>query len=490
MCKYENCDRRSMYNFEGQKAKFCSLHREEGMINLNKFKPCSFENCKVRPNYNFIGEKIPLFCASHKNENMVNVRRSCAFENCFTQPNYNFIGEKIALYCASHKSENMVNVCSRTCSFEACLRKPSYNFEGQKAMFCASHKSENMVNVSRKICLFENCKVTPNYNFIGEKTALFCNVHKSENMHNINKKLCLFEDCRTKPNYNFVGQKKGLFCVIHKSDGMIDIVTRTCISENCMTHPNYNFAGEKSALYCAVHKSVGMINVKSRCLFEGCIKVPSYNLVGEKKGLFCAEHKGKNMHDVKHKTCKTHLCPTIPANNKYEGYCFYCFVNLFPDRPVARNYKNKEQSVLDHMKTNFPDLSLISDKRIQEGCSRRRPDIYIDLGYQVIIVEIDENQHIDYDCSCENKRLMEISQDVNFRPLIFIRFNPDGYIQNGEKITSCWGSNKNGLCVVKKNKRTEWEDRLLVLENQVRYWLEPKNRTEKTVEVVQLFYDN
>ena len=36
-----------------------------------------------------------------------------------------------------------------------------------------------------------------------------------------------------------------------------------------------------------------------------------------------------------------------------------------------------------------------------------------------------------------NKRLMELSQDVGFRPIVFIRFNQDGY-----KITSCWYINK------------------------------------------------
>ena len=55
----------------------------------------------------------------------------------------------------------------------------------------------------------------------------------------------------------------------------------------------------------------------------------------------------------------------------------------------------------------------------------RRPDLMVDLGYQVVIIEIDENQHISYDCSCENKRLMQLSQDVGHRPVVFIRVHPD-----------------------------------------------------------------
>jgi hypothetical protein len=34
------------------------------------------------------------------------------------------------------------------------------------------------------------------------------------------------------------------------------------------------------------------------------------------------------------------------------------------------------------------------------------------MGSHIIIVEIDENKHTDYDCSCENKRLMELSKDL------------------------------------------------------------------------------
>jgi hypothetical protein len=114
----------------------------------------------------------------------------------------------------------------------------------------------------------------------------------------------------------------------------------------------------------------------------------------------------------------------------------------------------------------------------------------LDLGYQIIIVEVDENQHINYDCSCENKRIMELSQDVDHKPIVFIRFNPDEYTDaNGEDITSCWGVNKLGLCVVKKSKEKEWDARLERLREQVEYWTSPENATEKTVEIVELFYD-
>jgi hypothetical protein len=38
----------------------------------------------------------------------------------------------------------------------------------------------------------------------------------------------------------------------------------------------------------------------------------------------------------------------------------------------------------------------------------------------------------------------------DYRPNVFIRFNPDDYKNNGVKITSCWGQTKKGICIVKK----------------------------------------
>jgi hypothetical protein len=186
--------------------------------------------------------------------------------------------------------------------------------------------------------------------------------------------------------------------------------------------------------------------------------------------------------------CKSEWCET-QVGKKYDGYCLTCFIHLFPDRPNSRNYKTKEKATTDYILEKFPDFTWVADKKVQDGCSKKRPDLLLDLGYQIIIVEIDENQHQDYECSCENKRLMILSQDVGHRPLIFIRFNPDDYLTVDKKVTSCWSLNKLGICTVKKSKQKEWEERLEALRAQIDYWIHPENKTEKTVEVVQLFYD-
>jgi len=92
--------------------------------------------------------------------------------------------------------------------------------------------------------------------------------------------------------------------------------------------------------------------------------------------------------------CKSEWCYTY-RNKKYKGYCRLCFMRAFPDEPVARNYKIKEQHVVDRVKARFPEFTWVCDKRYDfaptDCASRRRPDMFCHFGTHVLIVEVDEN---------------------------------------------------------------------------------------------------
>jgi len=270
---------------------------------------------------------------------------------------------------------------------------------------------------------------------------------------------------------------------------MFDAKHRKCAEVGCTKSPSFNYVGENRAMYCNDHKLEDMIDVKhDKCENVGCNLRPLFNIPTEKRGRFCLIHKNLDMTDVISRKCISEWCNTISTYNKHEGYCLFCYINLFPDKPVVRNYKTKETYIVNHVRKIFPNFTWITDRRVQDGCSRRRPDLLLDLGYQVLVIEIDENQHNNYDCSCENKRLMELSQDIGHRPLVFIRFNPDGYVNNNNNyIKSCWRSNQLGIFIINKDSNKDWSNRLTVLENQIQYWID--NATNKTLEVVHLFYD-
>jgi hypothetical protein len=341
-----------------------------------------------------------------------------------------------------------------------------------------------MINVYKKTCIHDNCGSLPTYNLPCEKNGIYCAKHKLSGMIDVKHRKCI--DCGILPSFNLKGNQIPLYCLTHKKEGMVNVVNNTCLE--CEVRPTFNIVGQKKGLYCLTHKKEGMVDIKHKKCLE-CEVRPTFNIVGQKKGLYCSTHKKEGMIDVLNKTCKSDWCSTIANNNKYDGYCLRCFIYLFPDKPVSRNYKTKEYSVLDFIKTKFPHFDFIADKIISGGCSRRRPDLLLDILYQIIIIEVDENQHTDYDCSCQNKRLMELSQDLGHRPIVFIRFNPDDYKKDGKNITSCWGQNKNGICVVKKSKQKEWLERLNTLEEQIKYWTSPENMTDKTIEIIHLYYD-
>jgi hypothetical protein len=315
------------------------------------------------------------------------------------------------------------------------------------------------------------------------KILVYCKVHAKENMIDVISKRCLQENCNKQPNFNLSNEKIPIYCKEHKKENMVCITSKYCIEENCNKRPNFNLPNEKTGLYCLTHKKENMIDIKNRrCLEENCNKQPAFNLQNQKSGIYCKEHSKENMIDVKSKRCLE--CNDTIANIKYKGYCLRCFIFKFPNEKISRNYKVKENHITDFIKINFNEQIMTFDKQTG-GCSKRRPDVYFDKFTHVIIVECDENQH--KNTSCENKRTMELFQDFGNRPIIFIRFNPDKYVnEQGEKMPSSFKIHKTlGVPIIREPK--EWQNRLDLLNERINYRL--NNLPEKEVTNEYLFYD-
>lgn len=536
-CLEENCKvKRPVFNLPGHKnAIYCKSHKNNNMINVIH-KRCIYQNCNKIPVFNISGKKKGIYCDSHKTNDMINVNvtenRKCLKDNCHKIPWYNYENETKTIYCYKHKLDNMVNIRINKCTFNECYKIPSFNFNNEKKpIYCKTHAKENMINVTeRRICKYEGCQSKQqSFNYINEKKGIYCCKHALEGMINITeKRICIDEDCKSKqPRYNFKGNSKGIYCIIHKKENMIDVIHPTCMYPDCITRPSHNYITEKKPLYCKVHSLKHMKNIISiQCIYENCETLATFNYKNIKKPLYCAEHKLQDMISVSNLSkncienacnirascnfpnlnaiyCQPHskqgmenvvskrciLCPTFASKKYYKGYCYRCFIYTFPDSPILRNHKTKERTVADYIKEEFSDYDFKFDKIIQDGCSRRRPDILLDMVEYVIIIEIDENQHQNYDCSCENKRLMEIFQDCGSRPLVMIRFNPDQYYNNAKSIPSCWTTtNDRGLCIVKPAKKKEWESRLEKLKETIQLQID-FSEERKNIDVIHLFYD-
>ncbi len=301
-------------------------------------------------------------------------------------------------------------------------------------------------------------------------------------MVDIIHKKCIYDGCDKGPAFNYKNEKVRLYCSTHKLDDMVDIIHKKCIYGGCDTRPNFNYKNEKKPLYCCTHKLDDMVDIKSkRCIYDGCDKQPSYNYKNEKKALYCSIHKLEYMIDIINKKCV--LCDFNYANKNYKYHCYNCYSYKFPMDVRVKNHKTKENAFMSELKKDYPDMVL--DKTISDGCSKRRPDGFLECYTHVIIVEIDENQHQNY--SCENKRLMELSLDVDHRPILFIRLNPDAYTnKNGKRVKGCFTKDSNtGL--LKTNKK-EFDLRLDLLKD---YLNDNYNKVlTKTIDIIQLYFND
>jgi hypothetical protein len=167
-------------------------------------------------------------------------------------------------------------------------------------------------------------------------------------------------------------------------------------------------------------------------------------------------------------------------------------VYLHPNLPTARNWKTKETHVRQHISElastdeRLKGLQLTFDRALG-GCSRRRPDCFIEAVSHAVVIECDENQHSDESSyPCENKRMMEIYQDIGYRPVIFLRMNPDKYTDDtGKRVPSCFQYNKRSGIPIPQKKA--WKARLDVLTAQILHSV--SSIPDKAVTINHLYYD-
>ena len=203
------------------------------------------------------------------------------------------------------------------------------------------------------------------------------------------------------------------------------------------------------------------------------------------------------MVNKQHLYCKTNMCFTR-AIKHFDYYCMKCFQHKYPNHELVRNFKTRESEVVKFISNEFPDYSWILDKMIDGGCSGKRPDILLDLGFRMLIIEIDENQHKIYGFPCEISRLNQLWEDSAKREMIVIRFNPDNYIDaDGKKHASCWKPNEKGIIRVPDEQKKEWTYRLDVLKNNIQYFSDRKSKIPEKMDdslntgigMVHLFFD-
>ena len=311
-------------------------------------------------------------------------------------------------------------------------------------------------------CIHPDCNVKyANFNLPGVKPGIYCAKHKLDGMINVKSKTCQKEGCLKQPSYNTSGEKQGIYCTEHKLDGMVDVVNKTCQKEGCETRAGYGKLF-KPKIHCAKHRLPNEYkdnNPKcTKCDKPPWYLEPDYLEKTDDKNypLLCEDHASKDAILLKEFNCKNCNLPNII--NEKTKLCNDC-----NDFIIKGHNKAKENRIRDILTANGYVFEQ-ADRIVEGGCSKYRPDFIIDYKLFKVVLEVDENQHKSYACECEQGRMIQIHQDFGGTPVLFIRYNPDSYIDHGKKRRPANKSRESVLISLLNGlkNRTEWEGKLSV----------------------------
>jgi hypothetical protein len=194
--------------------------------------------------------------------------------------------------------------------------------------------------------------------------------------------------------------------------------------------------------------------------------------------------------------CLGSNCNILSTSPLYKGYCFYCFFKECPNTHIIHEHKTKEKHVNDFIVDQYQNMDFTYNKTIKGGISGKVPDWFFDCITHSIIVENDEYQHRNYrdednrnneDNNNEDNRNMELFKDLGNRPIVFIRFNPDSYIdKKGNLVKSSFKYHKKEEVLIIQDIH-EWINRLQKLKDTIDFNI--YNIPIKNITIHNLFYD-
>lgn len=471
-CLGKNCGTRASFGDSiSREPLYCNEHKRIGDINLLG-KRC---HCGKRPSYKST-ETEEVFCSSHKKGNTVRlIYNACCHPDCNDKCG-NFANSKDdpERFCKTHKSPSMIDVVTAKC--EDCgLVKPYYNYPGEASgRFCAKCQLSGMINVVSKTCEYLGCSSQPFFGIPGTKTGRFCAKHKSDDMVNVKHRKCIcgknatckdengiislcMADAKKKglsaniegikkceicnerqANFNFPG-KRAIRCSKDKEEGMVNVKQKKC--DKCDRSASFGFLFNKPSR-CIKHKYGNMVprtKIYPKCLEEledgkQCKQKAYYCTPDQSHPTKCENHAKKEDLNMVEKKCNSCGLDFLMVENR--ELCNECWDFVHSDKIK----KSKELRIRDVLKS--AKIKCAShDKSVEFGCSGRRPDFLIDVESFFIVLEVDENQHRHIPCDCEIGRMVQLHQDFGGIPLVFIRYNPDDYVNSvGEKVK---GGRKN-----------------------------------------------
>lgn len=408
-CTYSGCEATTRnFDVPGGKGLFCKAHAESGMVDVRN-AACIIAGCDTRANFSMKGQPAQ-YCSKHKRPGMCN-RQACEHDQCMILAGCNYPGHTNARFCSAHKLNGMINVRVRMCQHPGCKKSASFATTGSP-MFCKTHADDTMRNVFGKLCEHEGCETSANYNMAGQRPK-FCMKHSEKGMVCAKGKGCQHPGCQCRSRYFDIPGGKGRFCTKHKEPGMVDVMNPKCIE--CDTLASYGIPGGKRTA-CSRHRKPGMLSrPRAKCVV--CKKPALYGKSFIPR--HCEAHKESDDDNLMERSCVScNLVMVLDAQNK----CEFCDSTRFETNRLAKQNALMEYLNGKGLRGNSTDI--VIDKGV---CGKERPDRVFDFDDKVVVLECDEHQHRERACSCEQTRMVNISQSYGGTPVYFIRWNPDNY---------------------------------------------------------------
>jgi hypothetical protein len=156
------------------------------MVNVVNGNPCGSLGCNTSASYNFTGLK-PKFCTIHKEEGMILTYGSyCTYSGCNTRAIFGTPGHR-PVRCAKHMDPIMTDLNSRRCSDSECTNRSLYGVPGSQTMRCSLHKLPGDIAYPRSSCTDASCK---NLSIFGSHKPLRCEVHRVPSDFNLVHRKC------------------------------------------------------------------------------------------------------------------------------------------------------------------------------------------------------------------------------------------------------------------------------------------------------------
>lgn len=496
---YRKCscgDSGQFFDISSIKEMYCNSCKTSDMLPI-----CKIKGCNSVAVYGDEG-KPPSKCFSHnlgKNEELC--------KTCYKVGKYfNSIGEKYCDDCKGGKG-----FCT------ICKTKGGFYINGNKYYKDCQERYEAEQYCSDCFHKIESLNTIYDSNFYTRWSVRYCNTVLSTN------KFCFMHACRCGNEQATYGKSIHLTiltgCSNCKEPNMIKFIHNKCVEDNCYEVPLYGDILDKTlALYrrvthCVAHKKDTMYDLTRRgCKMDLCengarwgyprslidrkLEYSPTNLRSDDIHLFCQNHAREDMVNIRSynemcpgpnditKRGPNGKCPFLKGGNPkymdgYTKYCGECFIMSFPKDPLIFTIKTKnhEMRIIKLITEYFAEYNFIHDKPLWTGgcdCThRRRIDLRTLIGNTILAIEVDEQQHKQYDESSEQLRYDDLYMIFSGK-WVFIRFNPDSY------------KNKDGK-IVKPEK-----ERLQVLKDVIHENINRIKSEENTelVEIHKLFFDN